>query len=353
MLFSAKLKGFYVEHGADTVLIARTSAAAVPLVVEDMRECAANDPAALAEAIKQLQSKRSPSGYLHACCGVYPAKRLIRRTSLEVKRVKDPTYFPEILTQQFRVEPEKYTTIVLNAGDGAEFDPNRPAPQKEVIIAGMPSDEVLSIQDKLLEGEIYPERLELGSIALLGALVDYLAFKKEKTPVLVLEIGADVTHAYIVSSAGVEASRPIPQGIEAMVPVVQKELGLKDEASARKLFYSESFDFASMGPALVRRLLKELQSYIGFYEVQTGQSVGLLLNALLPANMAWLDGAIASSLGVAPLKLELASWLQSRQITLADPVQKTMQTRGFGLLSLMVNYNAATPAPHGVAEKKA
>ena len=39
-------------------------------------------------AINQIQPKKTPSGYLHATVGIYPGKRLIRRHSLELKRVK-------------------------------------------------------------------------------------------------------------------------------------------------------------------------------------------------------------------------------------------------------------------------
>jgi Tfp pilus assembly PilM family ATPase len=352
MFFSAKSKGFFIEQNEHVTLLARTSTVAVPLVIEELRECPTGDAEALAQALKELQPKKSPSGYLQAVCGVYPAKRLVRRATLELKRVKDPAYFPEIINQQFRVEADKYATVVLNANDGSDFDPNRPAPQKEVLFGGIPADAVVEVQNALLEQGIYPERLELGSIATLGAIADLLAFTGDKTPVLVLEIGPDSTHSYIVSSTGVEASRPIPQGYEAMVPVVQKELGLKDEESARKLFFSNTFDFTGMGPILTRRLVKELQSSIGFYEVQTGQSVGLLHCTQLPQKLAWLGGAVATALGVSPLKLELPAWLESRKITLAENVQQAMDDRWLGLFSLMVDHKASTPAPDAVAEKK-
>lgn len=352
MFFSAKSKGFFVEQNEHVTLLARTSGVTVPLVVEEVKECPTGDAEALARAIKELQPKKSPSGYLQAVCGVYPAKRLVRRATLELKRIKDPAYFPEIINQQFRVEAEKYSTVVLNAGDGTDFDPNRPSPQKEVLFGGIAADEVVAVQNELLEQGIYPERLELGSIATLGALTDWLKFADDKTPTLVLEIGADTTHSYIVSSGGVEATRPIPQGYDSMVPVVQKELGLKDEESARKLFFSNTFDFTGMGPALTRRLIKELQSSIGFYEVQTGQSVGLLHCTQLPPKLAWLGGAVGASLGVGPLKLDLPAWLESRKITLAENVRMAVDDRWLGLFSLMVDHNASTPAPDAVAEKK-
>ena len=349
MLFSKKTKGFFVELNDHAIMVARTSAAVPPFTVEEMRECAPGEAAALADCLNQVQPRKSPSGYLHATVGVYPPKRIVRRHTLELKRVKEPGYFPEVCSQQFRIEQDKYSIALLNANDGGDFDAAK-AVQKDVIFCGMPSEDALAIQNSLLEQKIYPERLELGTVATLGGIVDCLAFTKSKTPTLVLEIGADATHSFIVTASGVEASRPIPQGLDAMVPIVQKELGLKDEESARKLFYSNTFDFTGMGPLLIKRLLKELQSSIGFYEVQTGQSVGQVLSTQLSPKLAWLDAAIASSLGVTSLKLDPVPWLQSRHVSLPEGLAKNAQEiRWFGLLALMAQYNVVHAVP---AEEK-
>ncbi len=351
MFFSQKTKGFFVELNDHAVMLARTSSSTAPFTVEDMRECPPGDAAALEEAIRIIQPKKSPSGYLHASVGIYPAKRLVRRHSLEMKRIKEAGYLAEVCTQQFRIEQEKYALAILNAADGSDYDLTK-ATQKDVLFCGLPGDDVNAVQNTLLEGGIYPERLELGSVATLGGVVDCLAHAKSKVPTLVLEIGADATHSFIVSSTGVDASRPIPQGLDAMVPIVQKELGLKDEESARKLFYSNTFDFTGMGPLLIKRLLKELQSSIGFYEVQTGQSVGQVLCTQLSPKLAWLDAAIASALGITSLRLDPAPWLLSRQITLPEALAKNAQdVRWFGLLSLMAHYHSA-PANAAVPEEK-
>ncbi|HWA86013.1 MAG TPA: hypothetical protein VG710_07320 [Opitutus sp.] len=350
MLFSSKSNGFFVEQNDHAVLLARTSAAAAPFTVEEVAECPADDPAAVAETIRRVQRTKSPSGYLHATCGVYPAHRLVRRATLDLKRVKEPSYFTEVLSTQFRVEADKYTVFVMNAPDGTDFDVAK-ATQKEAIFCGMQTEGIVAVQDELLAKGIYPERLELGSVAAMAAMVDYLAFRKSKTPTLVLEIGGDSTHSFIVSSAGVEASRPIPQGLESMVPVVQQELKLKDAESARKLFFSNAFDFTGMGPMLVKKLLKELQSSIGFYEVQTGQSVGQLLCTSLSPKLAWLENAISTALGIGVLKLELPPWLQSRQIALAESVPATsLDARWLGLFGLMAYYTTNSDA--AVSEKK-
>lgn len=342
MLFSKKTKGFCVEIGEHVTLIARLSQSDAPFVVEELKELPSNDTESLVAWIKGTEGKGA-TGYIHATCGIYPAKRLVRRHTLDLKRVKDPAYFPEIYTQQFRIEADKYSMRTLNPDDGSEYDQTK-ATQKEVLFCGLPSDDVVATQDKLLEQGVYPERLELGSLATLGGMANYLKFKQSKTPVLLLEIGQENTQSFILSAEGVDISRPIPSGIAAMIPVVQKELGLKDEESAKKLFYSNTFDFTSMGGVLVKKLLKELQSSIGFYEVQTGQSIGNVVCTQLPGSLSWLSTTMAGALGVAPLKLDLAPWLESLNIKLAQGVDLGQpEERWFGLFSLLASHQNAVP----------
>lgn len=349
MLFSKKSNGYFIDANDHAVMLARTSAAIPPFTVEEVRECPANDPVALAEMVKLIQPKKSADGFLHATVGVYPAKRMVRRHTLELKRLKEPEYLNEVMTQQLRIEPAKFAMVLINASDGVDYDLVK-ATHKDALFCGMPSDDVVTIQDAFIAGGVYPERVELGTVATLGAIADFLAGTKTKTPTLMLEIGLDSTQSFIITADGVDASRPIPLGLDSMVPVVQKELGLKDEEAARKLFYSNTFDFTGMGPLLVKRLMKELQSSIGFYEVQTGQSVGQVICTQLMPKLAWLESAIATGLGINSLKVEPAGWLMNRQITLSDSVAKSvLETRWLGLLSLMARYNTDHALP---AEEK-
>ena len=341
MLFTSKSSGFFVEIAETTTLIGRANGGGSALVVEEVREIPTGDDAAWAEAIQHFLPKKAGVAYLRAACGVYPPNRVVRRATIEPKRVKESGYLNDFAASQFRIEADKFTLALLNAGDGHEYDFAKAA-VKDVVVAGVPNEEVLTIQDRLLENQVYPERLELGSLAILGALTDYLRHSGAKSPLLVLELGLEATHSFIVSAEGVEASRPIPQGLAAMVPVVQKELGLKDEESARKLFFSNTFDFTGLGPHLIKRLLKELQSSIGFYEVQTGQSIGHMLCVHLPPKLDWMETVVASQLGIGVLRPDLVPWLRTRGITLSDTVAATPPSvRWLGLFSLMAHYDAA------------
>lgn len=341
MLFSKKTQGVFVDLNEHTLSVARTSAMSAPLVVEQLKSCAAGNAAAVESLLDEFQQKRGGTNYLRSTCGVYSHKRLIRRATLDPKRYKEPEYLGEVVSNQFRIEPEKYTLVAMDPQTGMDFDVNT-ATGKEVLFAGMQGEEIVTIQKRLLETGVYPERLELGTVASLGGLLNYLSFTQAKSPTLVLEIDAEFTHSFILSESGLDISRTIPQGLDAMVPVVQKELGLKDEESARKLFYSNTFDFTGMGPNLIKKLIKELQSSIGFYEVQTGQSIGQVFCTLLPSKMGWIQGAIASQLGVGLLNLDVIPWLKSRGITLADTIPAgEVDSRYLGVFSLMLSHDHA------------
>lgn len=343
--FLKEIKGFFIVIDGEAVLMARTSSRNVPMVIEEMREIPVANEAAVQQAAKDLLGKKSGSGYLHASCGIYPPHRLVRRVTLDLKRVKEEEYFREICTQQFRMEEDKCTLAVLNAADGTDYDAGKVTTQKEVIFTGGPNDELLASQQKLLELGVFPERLELGTVGALGALVSYHAFAQLKAPTLMLETDADSTQSFVVGTGGLDVSRSIPHGFGAMISVVQKELNLKDEESARKLFYSNTFDFTNMGGMLTRKVLKELQSLIGFYEVQTGQSIGQVLCMQMPPKLAWLGGSIAKEMGVELLKLDFPGWLKSRGISFASSAEPSgLDARWLAVFGLMSYYDAAPAA---------
>ena len=211
MLFSRKAKGYFVSVSDQGMQVARTSAPELPFTVEELRESAAGDADARGEVLKQVQSGRAGGGYLQAVVGTHPPRRLVRRHTVDPKRVKEPGYLAEVCAQQFRVETGGFALAVVSAADGSEFDPAG-SPQRDLLFCGLPSEDVASLQGELLEDGVYPLRLELGTVALLGGVADCLAHARSKAPVLVLEVGADVTHAFIVTAGGVEVSRPISHG---------------------------------------------------------------------------------------------------------------------------------------------
>jgi hypothetical protein len=134
MLFAKKSKGFSVEIGEHTTLLARLSQPEAPYIVEELKEISSSESDSIVAWTKGSEGKGS-TGYAHAVCGVYSPKRVVRRHALDLKRIKDPVYFNEIYAQQFRIEPDKYTIKALNPEDGSEYDLGK-GTQKEVLFCG-------------------------------------------------------------------------------------------------------------------------------------------------------------------------------------------------------------------------
>ncbi len=349
MFLAPKTKGLVVDHGEQSVHVGVVSSFPPPCILEAVHECAPGIDGGFAALISSLRPPKG-SAYLRGPCAFTPPGRFVRRAALDLKRAKESDYLSEIATSQFRIEVDKNKIAVLSAFDGYEFEATSPSASREVVFAGMPEAEASQHQASLLASGVYPDKLELSSLSAIGALVDYFKFTESAKPTLMLELGADTTHSYIVSNRGLEATRPIQVGLDAMVPVVQKELGLKDEESARKLFFSNTFDFTGMGAVLCKRLLKELQSSMGFYEVQTGQSIGQLVCPVLPGKLAWLESVLALQIGVGLLTPEYEPWLAARGISIGSDLKaKGLSARHLGLLGLLLVPKSTPPSSHGEA----
>lgn len=347
MIFSGRPHGFFVEINEFNALVARTSSASAPFKVEAVKEVPGAKLDLVCQALLELADGKKRGRMMSASFAIYPNRRFIRKATLDAKKMKEESYLNEVLASQFRVEPDRMTLALIDAGTGMSIDPANPA-TKEALFCGSFTEDFKKVQDELLDAGLYPQTIELGSVAMLGGLFSYLAFAENKTPTLFLEVGRETTNCYILNANGVDLARPIALGVNSIIPLVQKELGLKDEESAAKLFFSNTFDFGGMGPVLIKKLLKELQSSIGFYEVQTGQSIGQLVCAGLPDNLAWLGATLGSTLGVNVLKPDFGPWLKANGIewnenSIGCPPSQVH----FGLLSLAGRFQTGTNSNEG------
>jgi len=336
-MLSSKTKGLFVEINPYAILCAVASSGEPPFRIETLKSFNPQTPEAEARQWF-LQFQRSKAArFVPAYCGAYPASRFMFRHSIETPaKAKDAAYLPGVMEKQ-RKDPSQYNAAVILAENGQPFDSSRNiSSQKELLFCGAKASEWKSLQDQFVEYGVYPARLELSSAANVGGLIHYSRFKKLKLPTLVIEINKDDSFIYILSSKGLDICRELPHGLDGMLPQVRKELGLKDDDSARKLLFSDTFDFTDKGSTLLARLLKELQASIGFYEVQTGQSIGQLFIPFLPANLAWISDVISQELGVKTLRPQYSSWLESMGIESSDDIDLTkLEARWHSLLCLM------------------
>jgi hypothetical protein len=353
-MLGSKTKGLFVDFSDYALLVARTNSLAAPLTIEALAEYPVpeSEEAAeeLADTLREEAGLKSAS-YLVSRVGCYPTQRFIRRFTMDLAaKNKNPDYFQDILSSQFRIEPSENTTAILTAADGADFDVET-GTDKELMMCGAPTQQLAKLQNQVLACSLYPQSLEIGTVATLGGLAHYCRHKKIHAPTLVLEITPANSNVFIFRDGMLDVSRPIPYGVDGMYPAIQQELGLKDENSARKLFYSNTFDFTEMGPKLLKKMLKELQASTGFYEVQTGQTIGQIFLTLLPKNLNWVGEVLGNALGVEVLQPDFGSWLRAMKIQTSDTVDVTnLESRWFGLFSLMGTFQAQEAESEDSAE---
>jgi hypothetical protein len=341
-MLNSKTKGLFIDISEFSILAARTSGYKLPMVIEEIAEfpiTSDRDPDEIRDFFETLVDFKG-AGYFVSRCGVYPDDRFVRYfESDNPGKLKDPNFLTEKLQSDFGINPDKSRISVLDARNGSDYDLEK-GNGRRLIFCGASVDAFSEVQEGLLEMGIYPERLELSSVTTLGGVSDYARFTGTDSPVLFLELTSKSANIFILNRGQLEVARPVPFGLDSIYPLLQRELGLKDEDSARKLFFSNTFDFAEMGPKLLRKMTKELQASTGFYEVQTGQTIGHVFLSVLPSNLNWVGNTISDTLGVDILQPSVEGWLESLKIKIGDEVEVlNLGSRWMGLFSLMGEFH--------------
>jgi len=346
-------KALFLEISEYSVLAARASGLVPPFVIEAVKEIPAGSADELAALVSEMTGM--PAGqYAHAVVGIYPPNRFVRKATMEnPAKAKDAAFLAEYVQSQFQVDMARSAVAVMNLETGM-YVTAETGYGKELIFCGAPQEEIKERQQFVVSGGVYPERLELGTIATVAGLGNYLGAGDIKSPTLLLEITQENSQVFILRGSQLDLARPVPVGLNSMFPIVQQELGLKDEESARKLFYSNTFDFTEMGPTLLKKMIKELQSSTGFYEVQTGQTIGQIHLNILPKNLAWMGGLLARNLGIDVLKPEYPRWLKALGIEPAAGLElAALDSRWLGVFGLMGKFETKTEVKTEAASARA
>jgi hypothetical protein len=339
-MLSKKTKGLFVEVNGFSYHVAAVSGLQPPFTVESISEFPRNEPGKLKEFLDFGTANRV-GRYLHAHCGIVPESRFFRLHSFEsITRAKEPDYFSQLLEQQFRISRAGARFSVLSALSGSAFSPTKSlASQKELLLCGADTREFSAFQDNLIDCGIYPQSLQLSTLSSIAGLKHYLGMKAVEDPVLLLEITQNSANLFILSKEKIDLCRPVNFGFNAILPVIQQELGLKDEESARSLFFANTFDFREIGPKLLRRMIKELNASVGFYEVQTGQTIPMLYVCALPSSLSWIPGVISSEMEIQLLDIDWGEWSSSIGVSFGDDCSPAdLGPSSFSLFSLFMNF---------------
>ncbi len=338
-MISSRKKEYIIEYRPTSIRLARVSSLTAPITIEAIEEIELSaDSETIARAVRQFCGAKA-NGYLNGSCIVYPDRRVVRQVSIDSPRGKETDFIFEFLQNEIENAPSDLSAHCLSPETGTEVDPND-FNKKEVIVCGVPNGDIADLQNRMLEHAIYPTRIELGTLGTIGALQDALIWKNSKVPALYLELDDHSANAVIVGSKGIEMSRKIDTGSKDIAEALKEELSLKDEAAAVRLLSSKDFDFSSISRKILRKLLRELQSSIGYYEVQTGQSVSWIHTSSRAVSMDWLEGSVGGFLNLESFELNISEWLQSSEINCADDeLGKIADLSWIGLLSTLCSFN--------------
>lgn len=311
------------------------SSISAPAVIEDILEIDVLREKKVPSLVRSFAGAKT-SGYLQASCSVYPEKRIIRNIMLDSAKGKEGEFIIAQLKEE-GLDPDEYAINCLSSENGEEAD-LLAFNKKNVLVCGAKHDEIVEVQNKLVSIGVYPNRLEIGTIGTIGILKRVIRTREEKSPVLFLEMESESTNAIIVGSKGVEMARRIDCGARQLAGALKEEMNLKDEAAAEKILLSKDFDLGPIAPKILRRLLRELQSSIGFYEVQTGHSVGRVHCLKQGSKLGWMEYSICDLLSLTSIDVDLVELLQKHEITFrTEELAKTVDITWVGLLALVLD----------------
>ena len=311
-MISSSKKDFIIEYRPSSIRVIRVSSLATPLTIEAIEEVPLGDDAsAVASAVRKLAGAKA-NGYMNGICVVYPDRRVVRQMSLDTPKGTEAEFIFKTLRESLNT-PDEISAHCLSPASGAPVDPTE-FNKKEVIVCGIPNPDIVEVQKKMLEHAIYPSRVELGTVGIVGAIHDVLSWQGANAPTLFLEVEKDFSNAVIVGPKGIEMSRRIDSGAADIAMALKEELNLQDETAAERLLGSKDFDFSGIARKILRRLMRDLQSSIGFYEVQTGQSVHWIHCSTRANPMGWLEESVGDLLNLEPFTIDLSAWLKSKGV---------------------------------------
>jgi hypothetical protein len=308
-----------------------------PLTVDAALEVAHDDHAAISQWLNQTSANFGP-GRLPAYCAFHPAQRVLSRQTINTRRIEEPSYLARrIVEQKDLTSFDDWHVTALGSIEGEPLATTMPA--RSALLLGLPKSAVRETQNHLCKLGLLPRRLELGSVSLLGAVSQYVREKTAPHGTVVCEIGRSETRVYFIGKDGVHTPAALPCGIDSIEETVMKELRL-DAAAARAKLAAAPDDLRGQGRRLVRPLMRHLKPAVDCFEMQTGQRIGAMFCAHLPASLGWIEEALCAAIDLELMTPDLAWWMP--RVGLQAGLETPPATRSwFQALSLLAHYTPA------------
>jgi hypothetical protein len=311
-----------------------------PVVVEEMVEMAAGDDEGIAKWLREAFPERG-RGYVPGYCGFHPTDRVLLRETINTKRMVEPNYLAQLLAEQAKLTAiNDWNVCALHPTEGELF--TAATPSRPGLLIGLPLATVRETQQRLRRLGIRPRRLELGTVALLGALSRYTRETAYPHVTVVCEIGLGQTRVYFLAKDGVHTPAMLPHGLVSIMEAAMKEINAPGIGPARDALFHPTEELRGHSRRLVRVLTRHLKPAIDYFEMQTGQPIGALHCAHLPAPLGWLEDALCTAVDLQFLVPDLDVWLPLAGIQLA-PGARVPSRAWFQALSLIGHL---TPPAH-------
>jgi len=287
-----------------------------PLLVDMFAELTPGDDDAVGQWLRSAFPDRG-AGYLPAYCGFHPMERVLLRESINTRRLAEPNFLPGLLAEQAKLSSvSDWQICALHPLEGEVF--TTATPSRPGLLFGLPLSSAREVQQRLRKLGVRPRRLEVGSVALLGALSRYLREISYPHAAVVCEIGQTQTRIYFLARDGVHTPATLPHGLLSIQEAAMKELAAPDIATARQQLVEPTDELRAHSRRLVRMLTRHLKPAVDYFEMQTGQPIGALFCAHLPSPLGWLEEALCAVVDLEFLVPDLQSWLPSIGVELAS-----------------------------------
>ncbi|SDS05747.1 hypothetical protein [Opitutus sp. GAS368] len=311
-----------------------------PTVIESTAEFDADDDAGLRQWLDVNFDKAK--SWVPVIGGFVPPEALLQRESIQARRLSEAGYLTELVKEQYKVEnPAGWKFAPLSPLEGAQVPAEGMA--RPALICGVSNTDVHQVQQRMLDHRLLPYRLEMSLLPLLGAIMDHKTRNNDKRAAVVVVIEQEHTTAYILGKEGVHTPGPVRHGFSSIAQAACKEFGLKEAAEVRERLQHADDELLLRASKFVRAIGRDLKPLVDSYEMTTGQPVGEIYCAYLPASLSWIAEPLAQVVGRTPFTIDCPVWLPTVNIQLGEGVTAPGQ-HWLGALSLVAELPGPKPA---------
>jgi len=309
-----------------------------PLEIEAIAEFDRSD----LEGLRHWLRERHEKSYVPALVSFHPADRILHRDAIVPRRLAEPEYLPELVREKFSItHAEQWHLHLLHPLEGEPVAAE--GAQRPVLFSGISHASVREAQQLLLDLNLMPYRLEVGTLPVIGALFRLNVQRRDTGATVFVEIEEDHTSVALLGKEGVHTPASIKLGYDSIVQAAQREFGLADEAAAREFLRHTPPELETHGRRLLRSLAHDLRPVINSYELTTGQRIGELHCGGLGAETLWIGRYLAASLDLEAYKIDCDQW--HSEVGLRAKPGLRLPTQSFGLLTLLAQLETGPDAP--------